>query len=67
MKSRFPPRKSDHAGVNKRLQKIGAEMYRLLDEQRSWLNNGAKIAEMGDKEADEQVGKNRRLLRLARD
>jgi hypothetical protein len=30
-------------------------MHRLLDEQRSWLNSGAKLAEMSDQEADEHI------------
>jgi len=47
----------DHA-VNERLQQISPEMYRLLDEQRTWLNS------MSD---DEAVGRNRRLLRLAKE
>jgi hypothetical protein len=59
--------KLDHAGVNKRLQQIGAEIYRLLDEQRTWLNSGAKLASMSDEEADEHVRRNRRLLRLAKE
>jgi hypothetical protein len=50
-----------------RLGQISAEMYRLLDEERSWLNSGAKLAEMSDQEADEHVGRNRRLLRLAKE
>jgi hypothetical protein len=57
----------DHAGVNERLQQISAEMYRLLDEQRTWLNSGAKLDSMSDEEADEHVGRNRRLLRLAKE
>jgi hypothetical protein len=63
----LPLENLDHAGVNKRLQQISAEMYQLLHEQRIWLSNGVKIAEMSDQEADEQVGKNRRLLRLAKE
>jgi hypothetical protein len=50
-----------------RLRQIGAEMFRLLDEQRSWLNSRPKLAEMGDEEIDEHIGRNRRLLRLAKE
>jgi len=57
----------DHVGVNERLQHISVEMFRLLDEQRSWLNSGAKLAEMGNAEIDEHVERNRRLLRLAKE
>ena len=50
-----------------RLRQKGAEMFRLLDEQRSWLNSRPKLAEMGDEEIDEHIGRNRRLLRLAKE
>jgi len=40
-----------------RLRQIGAEMFRLLDEQRSWLNSWPKLAEKSDKEGDEQLGR----------
>jgi len=53
----FGSSEMDHA-VNERLQQISPEMYRLLDEQRTWLNS------MSD---DEAVGRNRRLLRLAKE
>ena len=47
----------DHVGVNDRLRQISAEMYQLLDEQRSWLNSWPKLAEKSDKEGDEQLGR----------
>ena len=53
--------------MSDQVRRISAEMFRLLDEQRSWLNSRPKLAEIGDEEIDEHIGRNRRLLRLAKE